>query len=178
VWLEANIDSEDLSETFNRREIQKMIDTRLDMGGILSIEEPAGEMALRQKGTENGVESPFVGTTLEQLDQFVAQEKVDCISRQRRSIQQLGAENLKAMILKIFGDLRKEEYNDGEIAKLFGLSKATFSRFAGSRWRKGSERTVPDLWANTAQVIARHDLFAEAAVEAGFSRQVRAAQTS
>ena len=178
TWLEANVDIGGFTGAPDRNEIQKMIDQRLDMGSILSTDEPAGELALQQEETRIGPELPLVGTPLAQLDQFVAQEKADSISRQRRAIQRLGAENLKALILKIFDDLRKGRYNDGEIAAQFGLSKATFSRFAGSRWRRGSERTVPDLWANTAEVIARYEPFAEAAVEAGFSKQVRAAQAS
>ena len=81
------------------------------------------------------------------------------------------------MILRIFDDLRNEEYNDGKIATQFGLNKATFSRFAGSHWRRGPNGKIPDLWANTAGVIARNKPFAEAAGEAGFSKQLRAMGT-
>ena len=58
------------------------------------------------------------------------------------------------------------------MADSFGLSAATFSRFAGSRWRKASQGQVPDLWMNTAEMLASHAVFTEAAEEAGVLGQV------
>ncbi len=59
------------------------------------------------------------------------------------------------------------DYRDCVLARGFGLSKATFSRFAGSRWQIHSDGPIPDLWANTAEVLAHHTPFIQAAKDAG-----------
>ena len=53
------------------------------------------------------------------------------------------------------------------LAEAFGLSQATLSRFAGSRWRSGARTRLPDLWRNVAQTLARHTAFIEMAEKAG-----------
>ena len=81
------------------------------------------------------------------------------------------------MIRRIFLDLSDDRYNEAELARRFGLSKATVSRFAGSRWLERSrdgDVAVPDLWANTAHVLARYGPFVEAAEQAGVWKRVRA----
>ena len=80
---------------------------------------------------------------------------------------------LKRLVLRIFEELCHGEYNDGKVAKDFGLSKATFSRFAGSRWTKSGSVT-PDLWVNTAQVLSAHKDFKKVAVESGVLGKVEA----
>ena len=75
------------------------------------------------------------------------------------------------MIHHIFENIISDEYQDNTVAKTFGLSKATFSRFAGSRWNS-SESNIPDLWLNMAQVLSVHPVFKETAREAGVWEQV------
>ena len=58
-------------------------------------------------------------------------------------------------------------YEEKRLADAFGISRATFTRFAGSRWKMDADGRVPDLWANTAQTLAAHAPFMEAAEEAG-----------
>lgn len=86
----------------------------------------------------------------------VSEEKADTITSQRQAIQELGAEQLKKLILSIFDAVAHNESNDAQIARKFGLSKATFSRFAGRKWTQ-----IPDLWRNTAEVIAHHPTLKE-----------------
>ena len=93
------------------------------------------------------------------LGDVVAQEKARNIKKQRRSIQCLDPEQLKKMVLRIFSDINCEKYEDGKVAQAFGISKATFSRFAGSRWK--NSKTIPDLWKNTARVLLVHSSFKE-----------------
>ena len=59
------------------------------------------------------------------------------------------------------------------LAKDFGLSKSTFSRFAGSRWLN-SKKAIPDLWLNTAHVLSTYPVFQEVAKETGVWEQVEA----
>ena len=69
-------------------------------------------------------------------------------------------------------DDREKTINQQNLAQLFGLSLSTFSRFAGSRWRKRSDRAIPDLWLNTAQTLASHRALVEAAKDAGVWHRV------
>ena len=82
----------------------------------------------------------------------IADEKSAGIRQQRRSIQKLGKKSLKKMILRIFEAIDDGNLQDHQIAKDFGLSKATYSRFAGSRWAQ-SDTSIPDLWRNTWHYI-------------------------
>jgi len=80
----------------------------------------------------------------------VAEEKSARLLEQRPAIQKLGAANLKAMILRIFEDIADGDYQEGLIARQYGLSKAAFSRFAGGQWNSH----VPDLFRNAARVLS------------------------
>lgn len=74
------------------------------------------------------------------------------------------------MIITIFDALYREKFEDNRIAKAFGLSKATFSRFAGSKWFTNLESGaahIPDLWMNTAKMLATTPDFMELATAAG-----------
>ena len=100
------------------------------------------------------------------LAEIVAREKAENIHNLRPSIGKLGRKKLESMILHIFAELIREDYQDGEVARLFGLNKASFSRFAGSRWSTSRSRKIPDLWQNTAHTVAGNPSFLAAAKEA------------
>ena len=108
------------------------------------------------------------------LTEIIAAEKSADINKQRPAIRKIGPERLEQMILRIFEGLRQGEYLDAEIARTFNISKASFSRFAGKRWSSGSEN-IPDLWRNTARVIAKHEVFREMAQKAGVWDKVKSA---
>ena len=97
------------------------------------------------------------------------------IHKQRRSIKILGRSKLKVLIEQIFNEIRDESYSDSKIAKDYGLSKATFSRFAGCRWKDSKSNSIPDLWMNTAQVLATHPDFRALAKNSGVWEQVKVA---
>ena len=103
------------------------------------------------------------------LEEYVAQEKADTIELQRRAIQALGKERVTALVRKIFEAIASGHYEIKAIAYEFGLSEPTLSRFAGHRWidKEGRIDSIPDLWVNTARVVARHQSFVEAAQKAG-----------
>ena len=72
---------------------------------------------------------------------------------------------------QLFTGLENEEFRDVEIANEYGLTKATFSRFAGSKW-KHANSPIPDLWRNTAHVLSCFLVFRETAKSAGVWDQV------
>ena len=79
------------------------------------------------------------------------------------------------MIRTIFTRLANEKYVEKDIARSFGLSPATFSRFAGSHWKNHCDNinmVVPDLWNNTAHTLAGHLDFVKAAQKAGIWKRV------
>jgi hypothetical protein len=106
------------------------------------------------------------------LAEAVAKEKVINIRRQRPAIRALDEKKLKQLILRIFKDLTSGKYEDRKVAGHFGLSKATFSRFAGSRWLS-RELTIPDLWRNTAEILSTQPIFKKVAISAGVWKQVK-----
>ncbi len=170
-WLEKNIKDPDPARPGERERIQSIIGRRLASMVLIPYHD---QIALEEtdsadnQGTR-GMEFGF------SLAQFVAKEKSCDINNQRRSIKQLGRNNLRQLIIRIFEDLDAGVYQDNRIAKDFGLSKATFSRFAGSRWQRTPNRTIPDLWLNTAQVLSTHPEFKAAAIQAGVWEQVEEA---
>ena len=105
------------------------------------------------------------------LAKVIAEEKAINIQQQRPSIRALGGKKLKEMILKIFEDISYDDYKDSGIAKDFGIAKASFCRFAGSRWQQ-TKSSIPDLWRNTAQTLKHHPSFRQVAKEMGFWDQV------
>ena len=116
--------------------------------------------------------------SVEGLAETVACEKAEQIKEQRPTIRHLGEEKLKKLIRTVFAKLAYGEYVEKDIARRFGLSEATFSRFAGSRWQNSCDDTVetlvPDLWRNVAHTLAGHSDFVIAAQKAGVWRQISA----
>ena len=167
AWLEENIADADPCRPGERCRVQGMIDERLGIAGHVSIEECTDDVA-----SHRACDSP-VHTLIEKelsaqgLASVVAEEKAANIDSQRPAIKALGKPRLKQMILRIFENLAQEAYEEKRLADAFGISRATFTRFAGSRWKMDADGRVPDLWANTAQTLAAHAPFMEAAEEAG-----------
>jgi len=115
------------------------------------------------------------------LSDVVAAEKAVNITAQRPAIRNLGPNKLKQMIHNVFESLLSEQYTESKIAGDFGISTATFSRFAGSRWsNSGTEEidpaNVPDLWRNTAHILANHSQFTDAARKSATWSRICAAQ--
>ena len=79
----------------------------------------------------------------------------------------MGEDKIYELVLVILNALANEENNDASIADKFGLSKATFSRFAGRDWKRGGILDIPDLWENMAKVVTSDPVFEEFAMENG-----------
>jgi hypothetical protein len=104
---------------------------------------------------------------LEGLPQAVADEKASSILSLRPAIQALGKSGVRALVLRIFTDLIEGHYEEKRVAGLFGLSAATLTRFAGSRWRLAPGVRPPDLWTNVGRWLSSKVPLVEAAKEAG-----------
>ena len=169
VWLENNIDDPDPFQPEERKRIQAIIDRKLITEGFVSLDEKVCK--------SNDQEHEFWSDSDEDfgisIANAVAEEKAVNIKKQRPVVRALGEDELKRLILRIFKDIEIGEYKDGKVAKEFGFSKATFSRFAGSRWHQ-ARSSVPDLWLNTAQVLSNHSTFKETAKDTGVWKQVKA----
>jgi hypothetical protein len=162
-WLEKNIMDPDPNREGEKQRVQEIINAKLVhetiirvIEGTASLQNSVGSL-WPKKETEFGVT----------LGQVVADEKAENIDQLRPSIRNLGKNKLKRMIKRIFENVNSQELEDGQVAKDFGLSKSTLSRFAGSRWTK-AESPIPDLWLNTAKVLRQLAIFKEVALQTGY----------
>lgn len=164
-WLERNIKDVDPNRPGERERVQSIIDKRLGVPRHLALQDERDSdlRADTTRAAEIDAETPLGPS----LAQAVANEKAANLQAQRSSIRSLGAPRLRELVLRVFADLEEGIYEEKRLAETFGLSRATFTRFAGSRWRTGSKQRVPDLWANTAHTLANDRSFTQAAVEAG-----------
>jgi hypothetical protein len=163
AWLEDKVKDPDPTRLGERERIQRIIGGKFATMAYVPLQEGLHEDTTDAIIDESLDRSHFGFS----LARFVADEKSADIENQRRSIKNLGAERLKQLVLRIFEDLDAGTFQDHRIAEDFGLSKSTFSRFAGSQWRTSRADNIPDLWLNTAQVLSTRPEFKEAAVEAG-----------
>jgi hypothetical protein len=166
-WLEKNIDTPDPKRSGECQRIQEIINQKLVRERFVPINE-----AIAIENNENPSPWPCRKETFGiSLSKVIAEEKAMNIQQQRPSIRALGETKLKKMILKIFENISYDDYKDGKIAKDFGITKASFCRFAGSRWQQ-TKSSIPDLWRNTAQTLKDHPSFRQVAKEMGFWDQV------
>jgi hypothetical protein len=170
-WLQENIPDVNPSRPGERSRVQARIDELAVRRKILSLEnitmnEAAACTICSQLDTDDEL-------TVKKLAEVIADEKAKAIDSQRPAIRQLGRVRLKKLIVEIFESLSCGTYEALSLARDFGVSPATLSRFAGSRWsgEDGSNKPVPDLWVNTARMLSGEPVFVEAAQSAGvFSR--------
>ena len=172
-WLEENVMDFDSKNPKERERIQALINKNFQWGYHISLE--VGDnynalddtMADRQSSTESK-ESLMV---VDKLANDVAKKKVRNIHHLRPSIKKIGAKNIKTMILRIFSDLSQGDFKAVRIAELYGISKATLSRFAGNNWfeKKGDKKflRIPDLWQNTAGILAGNPEYMEIVLTSG-----------
>jgi hypothetical protein len=169
-WLTDTIGSPDSSKLDERKRIQGIINGYFADHKIIPLKEESKLSTFH--GPRNGPE--FGQPPVRTLVKVVAEEKAFYIEKQRPGIKKLGAIKLKKLIMQIFNEIRDGCYRDANIAKKYGLSKSTFSRFAGSRWRDSKSNSIPDLWMNTAKVLATHSAFKELSIRSGVWDQVKA----
>ena len=176
AWLEANVPDVDPLRPEEQRRVQDLIDRRFQMARTVPLRQHLIDELVGPDEAPTDSDASRREMVATNLARSVAREKANHIRDQRCAIQALGAAQLEAMVLRIFDDLDEDRLNLDAIARRFGVSKATLSRFAGSRWsaaEKAEGSPVPDLWANTAHVLADQPEFVEAAQRAGVWEQVK-----
>jgi hypothetical protein len=175
-WLTANITDVDPRRPGEQYRVQAVVDRLLAKRKIfyLSDLDRIGETL---PPSPNSI--PWIirdEISVKGLADAVGDEKADNIRQQRPAIRLLGKDKLKQLIRMVFTKLAYADYVEKDIARCFGLSCATFSRFAGAHWEKYRDDTIdpppPDLWRNTAEVLSGHPDFVVAAEKAGVWKQV------
>ena len=169
-WLQSHIDG----ELDQKEQIQAVVDSHLQRNILLSLDRLEMDVADRIKDDlfDDTEKNSFTGD----LATAVAEEKAENIDFQRPAIRNLGTKKIKQLIHKIFDGIAGGDLNAQVLAESFGLSGATFSRFASIRWgrdEKNNISNVPDLWSNTAEVLASSPDFVEVAGRAGVLTKIK-----
>ena len=173
-WLEANIGQVDPLRAGEKERVQAIIDRLLSKRKIFFLSELHQLEEILPSNPDPLSSMLEEQITVDGLAETVADEKAENIKQQRRTIQLLGKEKLKKLIHSIFNALARGEYVEYRIAASYGLSSATFSRFAGAHWNKNCDdiSSVPALWTNVAHTLAGHLKFVMEAKKAGVLKQV------
>jgi len=173
-WLQQQPQDADQRHSELQSRVQSEIDSHFFRDRFVSID----DLPEQPDATPSiDIHDPLAATAVpSMLAQVVAREKINQLDELRPAIRELGKKTVEQLVLRVFSDMTDGIFEDGAIAKDFGLSKATFSRFAGSQWQDKPEdqesAAIPDLWKNTAKVISAQPLFLEAAQEAGVSSAI------
>lgn len=173
AWLEANVDDPDPARPGERYRVQAIVDAKLGVPRHVPLEDEESQAARHDYRAIQVKPTLDDEISVHGLARVVADEKTENIQKQRWAIRALGKTALRRLILNIFEDLCEDGYEEKRLAKQFGLSEPTFSRFAGGRWRTGTTARPPDLWVNVAHTLSNHAAFVEAAKQAGVWPQVR-----
>ena len=172
-WLKENVRDVNPTATNEQKRIQSLINATFSTGGYVSLDEPTVQRTSGKEDEASLVEFyegfGFVGS----LADTVAQEKIENIDELRPGIKKLGKRTIERLVLQIFSRISAGEYEAVRLAEQYGISKATFSRFAGSRWVEKIGDTdvvkIPDLWRNTAKILAGNRVFMETVLTSGFA---------
>ena len=173
-WLEDNIGEVDPLRYGEKTRVQGIIDGLLLKRKIFLLSELHRPEEILPPSPDPLSSMMEEQVTVDGLAEVVAEEKAENIKQQKRTIQLLGKEKLKELIHAIFNALARGEYVENRIAASYGLSPATFSRFAGAHWNKTYDdiSSVPALWSNVAHTLAGHSKFVMVAEKAGVLKRV------
>lgn len=181
LWLEKHIPDANPQRPGEAQRIQRIVDEQFAGAGPVPFDD-AIRHHICGPGTGHSPRPPWANLDRIRVDGLaaaVADEKVGHIDRLRPGIRRLGETRLRSLIHHIFDAVSEDEYREGLIAKQFGLTKPTFSRFAGSQWKRRERNRnhfdIPDLWKNTAFVLASIPEFSDVARAVGVWRSVEAA---
>lgn len=163
TWLAQHVNSPDPRRPGEQQRIQAIVNEVT--GPVYSSFDDAVKYEVDVTQVHNDVKWTDGSALVRDLAKTVAQEKAERIAEQRPSIRAMGAEALRDMILRLFAALTSEDFSDGDIAREFCIGKVAFSRFAGTSWH--ARQSIPDLWANTAHVLAGNPAFTEMARDSG-----------
>ena len=178
MWLEKNVNDVDPSNPNEQRRIQSLIDRRFKRGYSISLDEPkSGNKTFGLDDKSHSYDSHEGPLFVKDLANTVAKEKSRNLKRLRPAIRKLGKKAVESLILQVFSDLSRGEYSATKFVDKYGISKSTFSRFAGSEWvdKLGADEdvTIPDLWHNTANILAENPDFLTSVITMGFGGELK-----
>ena len=167
LWLEEHIGQPDLTKDGELERIQALIDEHFGRQVQFSMDEHLSDKL------PGSLSPPDAGLKAEDrvtMRHLIAHEKA-ADKKLPRAIRSLGYDRIVELVITILDNIVSELYSDLEIARHFGLSTATFSRFAGrqrwKKWRKDHGNPPPGLAVNSAQVLKKHRDFIATAREMG-----------
>ena len=175
-WLQANIPDVDPHRPGEQDRVQAIVDRLLTKRKVFYLSQ-LDRLGERLPPSTHSLPSIIKDQiSVNGLAEVVATEKTENIKQQRPTVRLLGKDKLKQLIRTVFTRLAYGDYVEKDIALHFGLSFATFSRFAGAHW-KGHQDDItmsrpPDLWKNTAGTLASHPDFVIAAQKTGVWKQI------
>ena len=169
-WLNENIPNPNPASKNEKERVQTQVDQIFGFGSTLRLEVQE-ERKLELSISSDPIEEESKKYVSINLYKIVAHEKAELVHKQRPAIRKLGKGKLYKLVLYILDNYLSDNKTDEEIAEEFGISKSTFSRFAGKDWRKNTglnnEIVIPDLWQNMASVIIQNPVFVETAISLG-----------
>jgi hypothetical protein len=172
VWLEQHVGRVCPSQPGERYRIQTIVDKELGIVRVRSLGDGAESIASGRSSDSPVLDAIAREISRHGLPEVIANEKADSLDLLRPAIRALGKTCVKKLILQIFEGIGGGDYEEKRLAETYGLSRPTFSRFAGSRWKPGTASPIPDLWANVSKSLAKHEIFMEAAMGAGVWERV------
>lgn len=177
TWLEKHSDPIDPNNPNEQERIQSLIYENFDRNFEVSLDDPDQSIQLPEGNSTSAIEHQEGHQFTNDLAKAVANRKSENIHRLRPGIRKLGKKVVKQIISQIFEALAEGEYNLSDFARRYGLSKATLSRFAGSRWSEkleDAEKTeIPDLWRNTVKILSENQAFMETVLTTGFASEIK-----
>ena len=170
-WLEKNIENTEAQRSPERELVQKQIYEWFGYSYDTSMDQESGLTNILDSN-EDPIKSVEEEIFRGKFFKEIATEKSSNSHHLRPAIRILGKEKIYQLVYRILDSFGYDENSDAKIANDFGLSKATYSRFAGRDWRKGDSFEIPDLWKNIAHVVASDPIFFEAAIDYGLKDSI------
>ena len=166
-WIRDHVGEVDPSRPCERERVQEIIDRTVARRRIVSLsvlEEEVGQFVAFEGRLPWSLEH---GLSAKGLIETVALEKAANADRLRPALHTLPPARVLGLVETILTAMGNGRYHPARIAREFGLSKSCMTRFAGPNWLDGGNQALPDLFRNTAWVLARSPVFLAAADEAG-----------
>jgi len=164
-WLQEHVGRPDMSKPWEKERIQALIDEEFGRPNLVPMTPSSEKRAAKKQSSPS---ASIEKTELKGMRRFVADEKAARIKDQPPKIRELGKRKLRRLVLAVLENWESEEKSDADLALEFGLSTATYSRFAGKK-RRGKKAI---LVVNIARIMKANPVFLEAARHAGFLRRI------
>ncbi len=165
-WLVKHVEEPNPVSKREKCRIQKIID---DWFGVLGeIDSSDIEYKLKEESDPYDTIEKYP----EDFISMIASEKASSVKILRPAISKIGKSQVYLLVKKILESLQFDDSKDSQIQQEFGLSKSTYSRFAGKEWREKNNGEVPDLWKNIATIVTKDPIISEHAESIGVNKAI------